>query len=160
MRNLLPLGPGTPSPLGSLLFPFGSSARTRRPLGLWLLPVFDGFFAGVLPAVTAIVGFLAAAPGARPPATEVFWPLLAGAAVIASAEATWRGERWGRLALTAAITVYYGIVGMGEPPLGLDLALTGDERMLAQVLYVARATFWIGLHGWVLFLSDVRKVFR
>jgi hypothetical protein len=163
MLRRLSFGPMTWRPL----------PQRRRPLGLWLLPLFDAVLMGLVPCVAALVAFFGAEAGARPPATDVFWPLLMGAGTLVAAEATWRGERWGRVALTALVTLYYGVVVMGTTPLAGDLpfglgtlalaeaqaTLSPAEARLVQVAHVVRATFWIGLHGWCLFLSDARHAF-
>ena len=159
---LVPLAPVLARMSQAPRFSAGSSPRRtrRRPIGITLLTLYDGFFVGILPVAITLVHFFQIDPGARPPEVHILATLLMSAGLLWAANGTYHGRPGARIGLVVLSTMYYAGVLFGAP-YTVDAAalLYSDGGAVETALRVGRSLFWIGLHGWYLLASEPARAF-
>jgi hypothetical protein len=135
-----------------------SATHERRPLGVWLLTIFDALVAGVVPVLTAF----AAMGGSFPlPGGEAMALLLAGlgVGVIGAAIGTWQRSNRARIVLLALITVFYAL-NIGGNAVVATADYVPDTAQNKAWANAIRGVFWVALNYWYWLRPATRAWFR
>lgn len=130
-------------------------SRPRRPLGVWVMTVFDSLVAGVSLLTAVFKGWEYVPDG-----FIVLWTIL-GLGICISAHVAWYGNRKGRNMLLILMTVYLGLMLVGNVRY-IGWALGGDldeEWYLGQVYLALGAIVWLVANYWLLLLGRRAKAF-
>jgi predicted permease len=121
----------------------------RRPLGVWILTIWDGLFAGVFPAAGAILLYLNNEAQATLGITVITMLLsvLLGLAIVVAAVGAWGGNNRARIALVALVTVHYGFLVFNNMSLASSGVFPGTVQSKAWARAL-RSLIWIGINLW------------
>lgn len=87
--------------------------RRKRPIGIWVLTIWVGLNAGLIPILTVLALFFRDREVLElVPTSFLAGSLIASCAVFASAVAAWSGDNRGRWAFLGLTVVYYTIVAV------------------------------------------------
>ena len=135
-----------------------TTTPSRRPLGVWVLTIFDALVGGLLPLLTAFAALGGTAP--LPGGEVLALPLaLLGVATVGAAAGTWQRSNRARIALLVLLTVFYALNIFGS----LFVATADFVPAAAQTkawATVARGLFWLGLNYWYWLRPATRAWFR
>ena len=121
----------------------------KRPLGVWILTIWDGLFAGLLPVITVLILYFNAEVQAAlgMSVLDLVLSILLGIAVVIAAIGAWLGNNAARIALVILVSVHYGLLAFNN----VNLATAGVLSGTAQVKSWGRAfrsVVWIGINVW------------
>lgn len=89
--------------------------RRKRPIGIWILTIWVGLNAGLIPAITALALFFRDREALKlVPTSFLALALIASCAVFASAVAAWTGDNRGRWAFLGLAVAYYVAVAVNS----------------------------------------------
>lgn len=133
--------------------------RVSRPVGVWLLTIFDGLVAGVIPLLTvfAVLGNgVEILPGGTMTAI-----LLAGIGigVIGAAVGAWQGSDRARIALLALIAIFYGLNMLANFRIATADWVPQDAQVRALATLV-RSIFWVAINYWYFLRPQTRAWYR
>lgn len=137
---------------------YRSAAADRRPLGVWLVTIFDALFAGVVPflAAFAALGGSSALPGGA----ALALPLAAlSIGVVGAAVGTWQRSNRARIALLALMTLFYVLNIFASAYVATADFVPGAAQTKAWAS-VARGIFWLALNYWYWLRPATRAWFR
>ena len=139
--------------------PVVAASAAARPLGVKILTIWLGLFAGVVPIVAVLFAYQ------QPEVRRLLelTPLLValsvtlGAAIIVAAIAAWRGSNTGRYALLSLSVVHYGLVAWNN----FNFATSQDLPVNSAQAWarVVRSLITIGILVWYFALSSRPEVF-
>jgi hypothetical protein len=137
----------------------GEAQMVKRPLGVWILTIWDGVSAGLLPVIGILILFSSTEAQAvvRLSTLDLVWSVFLGVSILAAAVGAWRGNDVARKALIGLVTVHYGILAFNN----FSLVLSGIVPEGEQPLVLGRAIrslVWIGINVWY-FLSKRPRAF-
>jgi hypothetical protein len=127
----------------------------KRPVSIWVLWIGNGLLAAFLIAAS-IVAEDRGYTGGGAAVSGLF-----GIAISIAAHAMWYGNRWGRIALLAILTVYLvmlvfqslAIIGhAGEPGYGGQIAERAPLRLILSIV-------WLSVNYWFLLRKRARVFF-
>ncbi|MBN2387280.1 MAG: hypothetical protein JXB85_09685 [Anaerolineales bacterium] len=128
-----------------------------RPLGLWLVTLWNGLAAGLAPLVLTLMVFFDSAERStqKPSWAGSLASLLLAVMILAAAVFTWRGKNPGRVALIGLIGLHYGLLAIRY--FGL---LAGPDSFDWTALWRGlRAVLWIIINTWYLGSKRIRTFF-
>ena len=130
-----------------------------RPIGVWLMTIFDALVAGVFPLLTAFVVLdrgVEMVPGGTITAL-----LLAGIGlgVIGAAIGAWQGSDRARIALLALVVLFYSLNMLANFRLITADWVPSDTQTRALATLV-RAIFWVALNVWYFLRPQTRAWYR
>lgn len=134
--------------------------KAKRPLGIWFLTIWDGFFAGLFPLVTVLAIYLNAEERMMLEMTflDLALSVLLALSILGAAVEAWRGKTLARIALVVLVTIHYGLLAFNN--LSASAADVLSDRMETQALARGlRAIFWIIVNLWYFLLSGRTKAF-
>lgn len=137
-----------------------AAPEPERPLGVWLLTIYYGLFAGLLPLVAVLLFFFGGEGQAAP---GLSWLDLAlsvslSVGIMAAAVGAWRGSNRARIALVLLLILHYGLLVVNNFALSTMEGLDDSTRMSAVARGI-RYLFHIGVNVWYFFLSERPKAF-
>jgi hypothetical protein len=137
----------------------GEIQMVKRPLGVWILTIWDGVFAGLFPVGAILFLFFNAEAQAviELSTFDLVWSVLLGLSIFAAAVGAWRGSDLARRALIGLVTFHYGILGFTN----FSLVASGIVPEGEQPLVLGRAIrslIWMGINVWY-FLSRRPRAF-
>jgi hypothetical protein len=132
----------------------GTGARTKRPLGVWLLTIYYGLFAGLFPLIAVLVAFFNEEGRAILGLSEVDLGLsvLLAVAILVSAVGAWRGNNVARIVFVVLLFLHYGLLVVSNFRLSTVEGLSESMQMTAAGRGI-RFIIHIGINVWYFFLS-------
>ena len=128
--------------------------RISRPVGLYIITVFDFIAVGLVPLLT-VVG------AARNPEVDLpFYAVLVsvGLTVLVMVAAVWAlvGDNLGRYLLLGLVTLSSVLLILNN----LIIISSGDSSSIRSIGWVIRASFWIGINWWYFNRQHVIAYFK
>ena len=134
--------------------------ETQRPIGVWILTIANGLFAGLFPVISALV-WIASGNAAFVFGGSVTASLLAlcGMAVMGAAVGAWQGSETARRVLLWSVGLYYLLTVLSNLALlALDtLPIAVESQALGAIV---RAVFWVGVTVWYFRRPSTRAWYR
>lgn len=139
------------------------SENIKRPLGVSILTIWLGLFAGLVPFVSSLVLLLnpAAQSEIGLSNSDLVFPIIWGIVVVVTAIGAWRGSNQMRLAFLIAITIHYTFIIFQNYQL-MQSASSGllDEGIGTQAQgRIIRGIFWTIVSWWYLNSSRSKPFF-
>ena len=131
--------------------------RIAKPIGLYIITVFDFIAVGLIPLLTVIIGV-------RNSESEFpFFVILVSVGlpvlVMAATVWAWVGDNVARYLLLALITLLSVLLVINNVVLLSSGEASGDN-VIPSVGVIVRATFWIGINWWYFNRSHVVAYFK
>lgn len=138
-------------------------ANPKRPIGIWILTIGDGFAAGVIPlGLLLYFYFNDDAREIMALSTAVMFASMSLAVgICVSAFRTWNGDDGSRKMLLTLITVHWGYIIYQNSMLLFSesaLQLTSDQQTKLYA-HIVRSVLWIGVNYWYFLGSRPRAFF-
>jgi hypothetical protein len=112
------------------------TTASERPRGIWIVTIWVGLFAGILPLVlAALMYFGPTSVSELMTAQQLAISAVLGVGIIISAIGAWKGQRWGRATLIVLAAVHYGLIAHNNYKLATDANTPADQipRIWARV---------------------------
>lgn len=137
-----------------------SRSARKRPVGVWILTIWDALFVGLVPLLLATLLYLNEESRqilSLNPASIVVQILLT-AGVLVGAVLAWRGERRGRNLLVAAVIVHHVLIILNNVSMALIDAPVevGSSRFWSNAI---RSAIWIAIHVWYFLGKPTREYY-
>jgi hypothetical protein len=133
------------------------SRRIAKPLGLYILAIFDFVAIGLVQLVSVVVALRSEDEIEFP---FLFVLLLVGLPVLSMTGSVWAmaGENWGRRFLLLCVSLSSLLVIINH-----ELLLSKGQsgvRSFASYTWILRALFWLAINWWYLNRQHVRAYFH
>jgi hypothetical protein len=137
---------------------------TGRPLGVWVLTLYDGLFVGLLPLLSTLVVLVLQWRGQLGPETEfALVPLVVAltmeVGVVTASVGAWRGSARARDLLVALLALHFILLLLQNVPVILDGSAQG--RVVASTWgRIFRIALMLAVNAWYFLGGRTRSFYR